>query len=128
MERIQMQELTLSYVRGTECFIAKNPKIRYVKYPIPAGTMINLQYYLTARRISSIAELVALHIWKYTAGLPCRYVDIPYKGFEHLRVTSAECKKALKALLAEGVIVEIERDRYHMSVYVADSYLQPITK
>jgi hypothetical protein len=90
--------------------------------------MIDLQYYLTARRISSIAELVALHIWKQTGGLPCRYVDIPYKGFEYLRVTSAECKKALKALLDEGLIAEIERDRYHVSVYVADSYLQPATK
>src|SRR5207237_743378 len=119
-----MQEITLRYIRGNECFVSKNPKIRYIQYPVPVGTMINLQYYLTARGISQVAELVALHIWEHTDGLPCRYVDIPYNTFSPLRVTTTECKNALTSLLAEKVIDELERDRHHMSVSVADTYTQ----
>src|SRR5215813_11070901 len=118
-----MRELTLKFVKGKDGFASRDPKARSVLYAVPLETNINFHYYYKARQISTVAEMVAVHIWKYTGGgQPCRYVDIPYKSFEGYHIASAECKKALKALLAEGLITEIWRDRDHMSVFVADEY------
>ena len=118
-----MRSINLGFITGKKGLVSKQPcKPLMIRYPIPEGLMIDLNFYLRARAISTVAELLALYIWGHTEGFRCVYVDLPYTALEKLHIATAECKKALKAMIAEGLLEEMARDRYSMSVYISDPY------